>query len=65
MTRKTYADFKRLASNVDIQGRYIVNSDFITVDITFYMKQYPCCYSVTRCQPEDWSDIAKYMPYYD
>lgn len=63
--RQTYADFKHMAGNATIRGRFIVNTDFLTVDIVFYMNQYPCCYAVTRCQPEDWKEIIKYLPIND
>ena len=64
--RQAYADFKNSnVGNVYIGGHFNINSTFISVDIYFNIGQYICNYSVTRCSPEDWKEIIKYLPIND
>lgn len=64
--RQTYADFKnRSIGNVRIEEHFNTDLSFIVVDITFYIGKYGCRYSVTRCNPEDWKEIIKYLPIND
>ena len=64
--RQAYADFKNSnVGNVHIAGHFNTDLTFISVDIYFNIDQYICNYSVTRCSPEDWKEIIKYLPIND
>ena len=64
--RQVYADFKNSnVGNVHIEGHFHISSSLIYVDILFYVGQYICSHSVTRCDPNDWKEIIKYLPIND
>lgn len=64
--RQAYADFKNSnVGNVHIGGHFNTDLTFILVDIHFNIGPYACNYSVTRCNPEDWKEIIKYLPVND
>lgn len=64
--RQAYADFKNSnVGNVHIGGYFNIDSTFISVNIYFNIGQYICNYPVTRCNPEDWKEIIKYLPIND
>jgi hypothetical protein len=61
--RQAYADFKNSnVGNVHIGTRFNTDFTFMSVNIYFTIGQYICNYSVTRCNPEDWKEIIKYLP---
>lgn len=61
--RQAYADFKNSnVCNVHIGTRFNTDFTFMSVNIYFTIGQYICNYSVTRCNPEDWKEIIKYLP---
>lgn len=61
--RQAYADFKNSnVGNVHIGTRFNTDFTIILVNIYFTVGQYICNYPVTRCNPEDWKEIIKYLP---
>lgn len=64
--RRAYADFKNSnVGNVHIGAHFTNDSTFISLNIYFNIGLYICNYSVTRCNPEDWKEIIKYLPIND